>query len=60
MEISQDYNQRKFGTGFYASIYPFKTGFYATETAFIQLGLQSRGPRPHEMRLTGITVLGLS
>ena len=27
MEMNRDCNQGKFGTGFYASIYPCKTGF---------------------------------
>jgi hypothetical protein len=41
MEMAQDCNQRKFGTTLDASIHPFRTGLFAIETAFIQLGLQS-------------------
>ena len=60
MEMDQDCNQRKLETTLIASIHPFRTGLFATETAIIRMGLQSTAPRPHEMRLTGITVLGLS
>jgi len=60
MEMAQDCNQRKFGTRLSASIYPFRTGLCATETAFIQLGLQSTAVGPHDMRLTGPAVFGLS
>src|SRR5215475_12087439 len=60
MEMAQDCNQRKFGTRFSASIYPFRTGLFATETAFIQLSLQSTAPGPHYMRLTRPAVFGLS
>ena len=58
--MGQDCNQRKFGTRLYASIHPLRTGLFATETAFILLGLQSTALRLHEMRLTDITVLGLA
>jgi hypothetical protein len=60
MEMAQDCNQWNFGTRLSASIHPFRTGLFATETAFIQLGLQSTVLGPHEMRLTGTTVFGLS
>jgi len=56
MEMAQDCNQRKFGTRLSASIHPFRTGLFATETAFIQLGLQSTAVGPHYMRLPGTTV----
>ena len=38
------------------AVYPL----HATETAFIQLGLQSTAVGPHYMRLPGTTVFGLS
>src|SRR5215475_14627548 len=60
MEMAQDCNQRKFGTRLSASIHPFRTGLFATETAIIRLGLQSTALGPHSMRLTGTTVFGLS
>src|SRR5215831_3627132 len=59
-QCRRDCNQRKFGTGLYASIYPFKTGFCATETAISGTGLQSRRPGPHYMQLPRITVLDLA
>ena len=34
MEMAQDCNQRKFGTRLSASIHPFRTGLFATETVF--------------------------
>src|SRR5262245_30915115 len=60
MEMAQDCNQRKFGTRLSASIHPFRTGLFATETAIIRPGLQSTPVGPHYMRLTGTTVFGLS
>src|SRR5687767_14055162 len=52
MEMAQDCNQRKLGTRLSASLHPFRTGLFATETAFIQLELQSTALGPHGMRLT--------
>ena len=46
IEIGRDCNQRKFGTRLFASIHLFRTGLFAIETAFIQLGLQSTALRP--------------
>src|SRR5215813_12327962 len=60
MEMAQDCNQRQFGTRLSASIHLCETGLCATETAFIQPGLQSTALGPHYMRLTGTTVFGLS
>ena len=53
MAMAQDGNQRKFGTRLSVSIHPFRTGLFATETAFIQLGLQSTAPGPHYLQLNG-------
>jgi hypothetical protein len=60
MDMAQDCNQCVFGTSLSASLHPFRTGLCATATALIQLGLQSAAVGPHEMRLTGIAVFGLS
>ena len=50
--MGQDCNQRSFRTTLSASIHPFRTGLFATETAIIQPGLQSIAAGQDYLQLT--------
>src|SRR5215468_1120269 len=51
MEMAQDCNQRKFGTRLSASIHPFRTGLFATETAINGVGTTLNAThRNHRLR----------
>ena len=52
MEMAQDCNQRKFETRLSASIHPFRTGLFATETATILAGQQWIAAGQHYLQLT--------